>query len=143
MPENKTPLQAADKKGLTALQNGQRLLNIAAETGFDWPHWRPVVDKIYEEIDEIIEAVENNESQARVEEEVGDLLIIAINFARHLNVDAETAALKSNQKFERRFNEMLQAVAQLYPDEKQYTLEQMDHAWEHIKKHEKQKLNNV
>jgi len=124
-------------RGLTSLQRGQKILKRAAETGFDWPSWKPVIAKLHEEIEEIIEAVEENEPKHRIEEELGDLLIVIINLARHLGVDAENAARKSNNKFERRFNRMRELVTQHYPDSTEHTLDEMDHAWELVKKEEK------
>ena len=124
-------------KGLTALQYGQKVLIRAGKNGFDWVNWRPIIDKVYEEVDEIIEAVENNEPQCRIEEEVGDLFIVVTNLARHLKIDSENAARKATNKFAKRYNRMMQMVKDRYPDTDQYTLEQMSQGWELVKKEEK------
>ena len=124
---------------LTALQRGQKVLNRAGDHGFDWKDWKPIIDKVYEEVDEIIEAVEDGEPQHRIEEEVGDLFIVVTNLARHLNVDAENAARKATNKFAKRFNRMMELVHARYPDCEQLTLEQMDQGWENVKKEEKSK----
>lgn len=124
-------------KGLTALQYGQKVLIRAGKNGFDWANWRPIIDKVYEEVDEIIEAVENNEPQYRIEEEVGDLFIVVTNLARHLKIDSENAARKATNKFAKRYNRMMQMVKDRYPDTDQYTLEQMSQGWELVKKEEK------
>lgn len=123
-------------QGITALQRGQKLLKRAAKHGFDWPDWRPVIDKLHEEVEEIIEAVENKEPIERIEEELGDLLIVVNNLARHLKIDSENAARLGNQKFARRFNQMMDVTRENYPDTEHYTLEQMDASWEIIKKRE-------
>ena len=124
-------------KGLTALQYGQKVLIRAGENGFDWANWRPIIDKVYEEVNEIIEAVENNEPQYRIEEEVGDLFIVVTNLARHLKIDSENAARKATNKFAKRYNRMMQMVKDRYPDTDQYTLEQMSQGWELVKREEK------
>lgn len=125
-------------RGLTALQRGQKVLVRAGENGFDWANWRPIIDKVYEEVDEIIEAVENNEPQYRIEEEVGDLFIVVTNLARHLKIDSENAARQATNKFAKRYNRMMQMVKERYPDTDEYTLEQMSQGWELVKKEEKQ-----
>ncbi|CAA6806529.1 MAG: Nucleoside triphosphate pyrophosphohydrolase MazG (EC [uncultured Thiotrichaceae bacterium] len=140
-----TPSQAAANddffadipKTLTSLQQSQKILKKASTVGFDWNDWRPIIDKIQEELDEIIEAVENKESQQRIEEEVGDLFIASTNLARHLNVDAENATRKAGNKFAKRFNRMQELTQALYPDVEEHTLEHMDHAWEAVKEEER------
>ena len=124
-------------QGLTALQRGQKVLIRAGENGFDWANWRPIIDKVYEEVDEIIEAVELGEPQCRIEEEVGDLFIVVTNLARHLNIDSENAARQATNKFAKRYNRMMQIVKDHYPDTDQYTLDQMSQGWELVKKEEK------
>jgi ATP diphosphatase len=83
---------------LPALERAAKLQKRAARTGFDWPDSEGPRAKILEELDEIASA-----PPAMVEEEVGDLLFAAVNFARHLKVDPEEALRKANRKFERRF----------------------------------------
>ncbi len=124
-------------QSLTALQRSQKVLVRASEYDFDWQSWKPIIDKVYEEVDEIIEAVEEGEPQYRIEEEVGDLFIVVTNLARHLNVDAENAARKASNKFAKRFNRMMEIVKQNYPDCDKFKLEQMSEGWELVKKEEK------
>jgi ATP diphosphatase len=74
----------------------------AAKVGFDWPDASGLFEKLDEEIGELqIEVVRGTEES--VEEEFGDLLFTAMNLARHLKVDAESALRRSNAKFRRRF----------------------------------------
>jgi len=95
---------------LPALSYALKLQGKAAKVGFDWNDPSAVLDKISEEAREIVEAVEARDrapnesaSRAAVEEEIGDLLFTAVNLARHLSVDPETALRGANAKFERRF----------------------------------------
>lgn len=122
---------------LSSLQRGQKILDRASQTGFDWDNWRPIIDKVKEELDEIIDAIDNKESQARIEEEVGDLFIASTNLARHLNVNAEEATRKAGDKFARRFNQLQQTLATIDPEEKDPTLKQMESAWQQVKCDEK------
>jgi ATP diphosphatase len=83
---------------LPALERAAKLQKRAARTGFDWPDIEGPKAKIHEELAEIACA-----PPEMIEEEVGDLLFAAVNFARHLKVDPEEALRKANRKFERRF----------------------------------------
>lgn len=122
---------------LCSLQRGQQILDRASQTGFDWNNWRPIIDKVKEELDEIIAAIDNNESHTRIAEEVGDLFIASTNLARHLNVDAERATRQAGNKFARRFNQLQQKLAESNPNEKNPSLEQMEAAWQQVKQDEK------
>ncbi|HEU0044758.1 nucleoside triphosphate pyrophosphohydrolase [Sphingomonas sp.] len=87
--------------GLPALIRAEKLQKRAARVGFDWPDAAGPRAKIDEELAEVAEA-----SGDAVAEEVGDLLFAVVNWARHLNVDAEAALRVANRKFERRFQAM-------------------------------------
>jgi ATP diphosphatase len=87
---------------LPALMRAEKLQKRAARTGFDWPDAEGARAKIIEELDEIAAA----EDAAAREDEVGDLLFSAVNYARKLGIDPETALRGANAKFERRFRTM-------------------------------------
>ncbi|SDZ98787.1 ATP diphosphatase [Thiothrix caldifontis] len=122
---------------MPALRRSQKLQRRAASVGFDWDHWQQVIPKIYEELDEVIDAVAKQEPFVRIEEEVGDVLMGATNLARLLGVNAENALRLSNRKFERRFErvEALLAAAGIALDTA--SLEQMEKAWNIAKQEEK------
>ncbi|WP_067562785.1 nucleoside triphosphate pyrophosphohydrolase [Halofilum ochraceum] len=86
--------------GLPALTRAQKLSRRAARAGFDWPDASGPAAKVREELEEIEAAGEDPDAR---EAEVGDLLFAAVNLARHLDVDAETALRRAGQRFERRF----------------------------------------
>lgn len=89
-------------KALPALLRAQKIQKRAARTGFDWPSVEGAFEKLEEEIGEVHEASNSNETH----EEVGDLLFAAVNVSRHLGVDAEAALKDATAKFERRFRGM-------------------------------------
>ncbi|MBX3564502.1 MAG: nucleoside triphosphate pyrophosphohydrolase [Sphingomonas sp.] len=88
--------------GLPALLRAEKLQKRAARTGFDWPDPSGARAKIDEELAEVEAAA----SQAEREEEIGDLLFAAVNWARKLGVDPEAALRGANAKFEKRFKAM-------------------------------------
>ena len=90
---------------LPALMRSEKLQKRAARTGFDWTDPKDIFNKLEEEMEEVKEAIEEADAE-HIEEEVGDLLFVAVNLARRLDVDPEIALRKSNAKFERRFRAM-------------------------------------
>lgn len=90
---------------LPALGRAAKLGRRAARVGFDWPDARGARQKVLEELAEI-EAIEAGADAARLEEEVGDLLLAVTSLARQLDVDPESALRAANRKFEQRFRRM-------------------------------------
>ena len=123
--------------GLPALARALKLQKRAARVGFDWPEAVQVFDKIDEELSEIKEEIENGSDPRRVEDEIGDLLFVVVNLARHLHVDPESALRHANGKFERRFRAMEQALAAGDRPLEQHSLEAMEAAWQAVKRGEK------
>ncbi|MEN1728123.1 MAG: nucleoside triphosphate pyrophosphohydrolase [Pseudomonadota bacterium] len=123
---------AGVSRGLPALRRAVKLQKRAARVGFDWPDTGPVFAKLREETDELEQALRAND-QDNMEEEVGDLLFVVANLARHMKVDPGAALRRSNQKFEARFRAM-ESLAQsrgLSLDD--LDLEQQDELYEEIK----------
>lgn len=125
---------------LPALSRANKLQKKCAKFGFDWGELKPVVDKIQEEIVEVMDEVEKpNINQNAIEEELGDLLFANVNFVRHLSVDPEVALRKANLKFETRFRGVEKLATQNGKLLQDYNLEQLDRFWEQIKRNEKNK----
>jgi tetrapyrrole methylase family protein/MazG family protein len=97
-------------KTLPALLEAYQLTRRASRVGFDWDRIEGLFDKLREETEELREALSSPHA-ARTEEEVGDLLFVAVNVARFLGVDPEIALKKANRKFIARFKEMEQEAA--------------------------------
>jgi MazG family protein len=91
---------------LPALLEGLQLTRKASRIGFDWQSVDGIFDKLGEEASELRHALDKKEPASRVETEVGDILFVAVNLARFLNVDPEIAMKKASSKFSRRFHEM-------------------------------------
>ncbi len=117
---------------LPGLSRAAKLQKRAAKVGFDWGDALPVLDKIEEEIAELREAIASGEAD-RIRSEMGDLLFVQVNLARHLGVDPEQAIRSTNAKFERRFRyieEQVNAAGGIWSD---FTLEQLDGWWNEAK----------
>jgi ATP diphosphatase len=122
-------------QGMTPLLRAQKIQKKCSKVGFDWTELAPVVDKIYEEIEEVLAEVNVSEpNQQAVEEEVGDLLFAVVNLARHTSVNAETALIKANRKFEKRFRLVEQAIESQGLSMQSASTQQMEAAWQQIKK---------
>ncbi len=100
---------------MPAMLEAGKLGSRAAKVGFDWPSADGLFDKLQEEIAELHAELPSAEGQlaasapaasSAAEEELGDLLFTAVNLARHLKLDPESALRFSNAKFRRRFAEM-------------------------------------
>jgi ATP diphosphatase len=120
---------------LPALSRAAKLQKRAAGVGFDWPEALPVVDKLHEELNEVLEAMSENDPQA-IAEEIGDLLFVVVNLARHLKVDPENALRAANGKFERRFRFIEQALRDAGRSPESCDLEELDALWDAAKKAE-------
>lgn len=105
-------------RGLPEWQRAVKLQKRAATVGFDWPDVTPVIAKLHEEIEEVrVEFAAlhadpgDAAAQHRLEDEIGDVLFVCANLARHAGVDVGTALRRANLKFERRFRAMETAAA--------------------------------
>ncbi len=92
--------------GLPALLRSQKLQKKAAREGFQWTTLNDILSKLDEEIDEFKSAITYDEGQQAIEDELGDILFVLVNVARHYGVNAENALQKSNNKFTCRFKGM-------------------------------------
>ena len=122
-------------KALPSLMRAQKLQKKAAKVGFDWPDAAPVLEKIREEADEIVEAMQAGDQRA-IAEEVGDLLFSVVNLARKLGVDAETALAAANEKFERRFGKVEETVVASGKELSALSLAELDGVWDEVKRGE-------
>ena len=135
---------AGISRGLPEWQRALKLQSRAARTGFDWPGPEPVIAKLHEEIDEVrvefaavAEDADDAAARDRLEDELGDLLFVCANLARHAKVDVGTALRRANLKFERRFRAM-EALAAADGGLAGKSLEAQDRYWDQAKAAEKE-----
>jgi len=121
---------------LPALSRAAKLQKRAAQVGFAWPEALTVVDKVRDALDEVLEAMSESDPQA-IAEELGDLLFVVVNLARHLKVDPENALRAANGKFERRFRFIEQALRDAGRSIENCDLEELDALWGEAKKAER------
>ena len=117
---------------LPALKRADKIQKRAARVGFDWPDVAPVWDKLQEETHEVQEALANDDAAA-VQDEIGDLLFTMVNLARHVNVDAETALVAANNKFEKRFRQVEQLASKQQDVLSELSLSELDALWDKAK----------
>jgi len=89
---------------LSAIGRATKMMQRAARAGFDWPSDEHAFDKVEEELAEVQAA--RAEGGARLEEEVGDLLLAIVTAAGRLRVDPELALRRACQRFDRRYRRM-------------------------------------
>ena len=103
-----TSALAGIARGLPEWQRALKLQKRAATVGFDWPDVEPVLAKLAEEIEEVRAEFADGGDRARLTDEIGDVLFVCVNLARHARVDPSAALRQANAKFERRFRRMEQ-----------------------------------
>ena len=130
LQEGKKSVLGGVPKSLPAMVKAYRMQEKTAQVGFEWENAEQVWEKVEEEIAEFKETLVKEESQARREEEFGDILFSMINYARFQNIDPETALERINQKFKKRF-EYIEEHAPKSMDE--MSLEEMDALWNEAK----------
>jgi ATP diphosphatase len=122
--------------GLPALTRAVKLQKRAARVGFDWPSTDQVLDKLREEMAELVEA-RRELTAVEVEEECGDLLFVMANLARHMQVDPEAALRGANAKFTRRFGRIEDLLAETGRKPSDSDLAEMDALWNRAKAEDK------
>lgn len=101
--KSKTEKMENITNSLPQLLKSYKIQKIAKEVGFDWDDVSGPIEKLSEETEELLEAIESN-NVANIEEELGDLLFTIVNIARFLDVDPEVSLNKANKKFIERFS---------------------------------------
>lgn len=120
-------------KVMPALMVATQYQDRMARVGFDWSDVKGVVDKIREELDEVLEA-QTEDDPAHLMEEVGDLFFVMVNWARWMKIDPEMALKKANEKVYRRFEYVEKRVAESGKPFTDFTLAELDEFWNEGKK---------
>jgi len=104
----------------------------AAKTGFDWQRLEDLKQKLDEEMGEIAAAAQSGNSDD-LEDEVGDLLFMAVNVARYLKIHPEIALRRANSKFRSRFAHIERSLADQGRTLEQASLDEMEALWQEAK----------
>ncbi|MCQ2514203.1 MAG: nucleoside triphosphate pyrophosphohydrolase [Ruminococcus sp.] len=130
----KTQTQAMQSvsKSLPSLMRSTKIQKKAAKVGFDWENVDGAVDKLYEEFEELKEAIANND-KANQYEELGDVLFSAVNVARFLDIDSERALYDACDKFTDRFSKVEKLATERGIDMKTASLSELDSLWDEVK----------
>jgi MazG family protein len=121
-------------RALPALLRAEKIQKRAARVGFDWNTIDPVINKIEEELGELrAELAAGQADQARITDELGDVLFAVANLARHCKVDPEAALRSTNDKFEHRFRYVEQRLAAQGRKPAEATLDEMEALWQEAK----------
>jgi nucleoside triphosphate diphosphatase len=122
---------------LPALVRALKIQKRAATVGFDWRERAPIMEKLHEELGELDEAIAAGAPLAKLTDELGDILFVCVNIARHLGVDPEVALRGTNAKFQRRFAHMESVFAAKGRALRDAPLEEQEIAWQDAKRGEK------
>ncbi len=117
-------------KVLPELKRAQKIQQRVAKKGFDWPEVEQVWEKLDEEAEEIKQAAKQDIPEA-LEEEIGDLLFVCVNLARHYGVDADKALRMANNKFDQRFRDVERHAEGKIEN---FNLSQLEAFWQQAKK---------
>lgn len=131
-----TSALAGVSRGMPEWQRALKLQSRAARVGFDWPGPDPVIAKLHEEIEEVRAEFARGDAQAnheRLQDEIGDVLFVCANLARHAKVDVGAALRHANLKFERRFRSMESLAADDSIHLSQLPLDQQEAYWNRAK----------
>jgi len=120
-----------------ALMEAHQLSTKAARVRFDWRNVEEIFDKLHEEIDELKNAIkekdDTEESETKIREEVGDLLFVVTNIARHLKVEPEAALKLTNRKFRRRFGHIERSLKEQGKEFDSTSIDEMEELWQEAK----------
>ena len=120
-------------KELPALMRAQKLQSKAKKAGFDWDDMSGALDALESEIKELKSAIAEKEADA-IEDEFGDVLFSCVNVARFIDVDAEEALSRSNDKFMSRYLVVEKLATERDIDMKNTPIEELDKLWDEAKK---------
>jgi tetrapyrrole methylase family protein/MazG family protein len=129
------PKSALDgiSRSLPSLAASQEMQERAANLGYDWPSIDGVLDKVREEVGELVEA----EDQAHRAEELGDLLFVLVNVGRKTGIEVEAALRSANDKFRRRFRHVERSAAARGVALRDCSFEELDALWDAAKAFER------
>lgn len=125
---------------LPAVMEAFQISTKVARVNFDWPDVASVLEKLDEEVEELKQAVASETPKHRdMADEVGDLLLVAVNVARLLGIDPESALKSSNRKFRRRFRHIEDRLREQGRKPADSDEREMDALWNEAKEKERER----
>jgi tetrapyrrole methylase family protein/MazG family protein len=134
-------------RSLPPLERSYKLQKKAAKAGFDWPDINGVIEKLNEELSEVLQArsvfesatEEKNRENAKreLEGELGDLLFSVVNLCRFLKVDPSLALQGTNARFVSRFSHVEREMKQRGLAMEKGSLDTMEAFWKEAKEKER------
>jgi nucleoside triphosphate diphosphatase len=140
-----TDILAGVPRSQPALAEATQISSKVAAVGFDWENTEHVMDKLHEELDELTEARRDHpdgpgsalsSKTHPLEDELGDILFVVVNIARHIKVDPEQALRKANSKFRRRFGHVETRLREQAKSLSDSNLQEMEELWQEAKRAE-------
>lgn len=130
--KTQTDAMLSVSRALPSLMRSAKIQGKAAKVGFDWESVDGALDKLYEECDELKEAIKNND-KANQREELGDVLFSVVNVARFLDIDSEHALYDACDKFTNRFSKVEQLAFERGINMKTASISELDSLWDEVK----------
>lgn len=119
---------------LPALMRANKIQKRCATVGFDWHELPPVIEKIHEELNEVMAEINRADyDKAALGEELGDLLFANVNLVRHLGFEPEKILRAGNHKFERRFRAVEHIIQSQGRSVKECSLDELEAVWQQVK----------
>jgi MazG family protein len=132
--EQRSLLEGIPNK-LPAIHEAHQISSRVARVGFDWPDIDGVFEKLQEEVRELKEVIAcgGDDRRERLEDEIGDLLFVIVNIARHVKIDSESALKRANRKFKARFQFVERELARQGKKLEETSLDEMEALWQEAK----------
>ena len=133
LKEGKKSVLEGVPKSLPALVKAYRIQDKVSGVGFDWDQKEAVLEKVKEELDELIAEIDAGDSK-KMEAELGDVIFSLVNYARFLKVNPENALERTNKKFIKRFNYIEEKANKSQRKVSELSIEEMEILWQEAKK---------
>jgi MazG family protein len=127
------PVLSGVPSSLPAIVKANRIQEKVRGVGFDWERREQIWDKVSEEISELKNEV-NNQDTGKIESELGDVMFSLINASRLYGIDPEAALEKTNRKFIKRFNYLENETIKKGRSLHGMSLDEMNAIWEEAKR---------
>ncbi len=139
--KNDQTLFSTIPKSLPALIQAEKIQKKVVNQGFDWDDERGAVDKVHEELDELINVINTQEEETaevfdrrkKMKQECGDLLFSVVNVIRKCGFQAEDVLLDANEKFKNRYEKAIELADEKGLKFEQLALDEKERYWQRAK----------